>query len=321
MSSVMLLTNSAYSLLSPVSSQRCTGCTARRAAVDMKYNGGGPGFFGWQPAWKAALDAGDVMPAGSAVAATATTEGLSVSQWLGGAANVLLDATLSETVEERVAALLESGCPQSVLDSCLKNFDLVPASAAAAAPEPVVEAVAAEPVVAAPEPVVAEAPEPVAKAVEAPAMAGVVKPTKAKPVKPSPQGIFAPAVLVAADVMGRKELNALRAKVIAEHTKVISSFVETSESRFGQITLRRLFDAADADGNGTLDKEEVRSALKALGFEWLQEKQVDQIVKRGDANGDEVIDFEEFAKEAPKTLRVNLVKLAKQNGHDLGFLA
>lgn len=34
-----------------------------------------------------------------------------------------------------------------------------------------------------------------------------------------------------------------------------------------------------------------------------------------------VIDFEEFVKESPKALRVNLVKLAKSNGHDLGFLA
>ena len=34
----------------------------------------------------------------------------------------------------------------------------------------------------------------------------------------------------------------------------------------------------------------------------------------------EVIDFEEFVKETPKVLRVNLVKLAKSNGHDLGFL-
>ena len=31
--------------------------------------------------------------------------------------------------------------------------------------------------------------------------------------------------------------------------------------------------------------------------------------------------FEEFMQEAPKTLRTNLIKLAKTNGNDLGFLS
>jgi hypothetical protein len=31
--------------------------------------------------------------------------------------------------------------------------------------------------------------------------------------------------------------------------------------------------------------------------------------------------MEEWMREAPKTLRTNLVKLAKQNGGDLGLLA
>jgi hypothetical protein len=141
------------------------------------------------------------------------------------------------------------------------------------------------------------------------------------PKKPAPQGIFAPAVLGAKAVLGQKELNALRAKVIAEHTKVISAFVDTSDSAFGQIVLKRMFEAADKDGNGTLDKEEVAAALRALGFSHLQEKQIDGILSRADADENEVIDFEEFVREAPKTLRTNLVKLAKQNGAELGFLA
>ena len=73
--------------------------------------------------------------------------------------------------------------------------------------------------------------------------------------------------------------------------------------------------------NGTLDREEIRDALHALGFTFVQDKQIDQIMGRGDLNGDDVIDFEEFVKETPKTLRSSLIKLAKQNGHDLGFLA
>jgi len=109
--------------------------------------------------------------------------------------------------------------------------------------------------------------------------------------------------------------------VIAEHTKVISSFVDTSESAFGQIVLRRMFEAADKDGNGTLDRQEIKDALYALGFTFIEDKQMDKIMGRADLDGNEVIDFEEFVKETPKTLRVSLVKLAKQNGHDLGFLA
>jgi hypothetical protein len=60
-------------------------------------------------------------------------------------------------------------------------------------------------------------------------------PEKAKIVQ---EGIFAPAVKLAVKQMGRKELNAFRASVIAEHTKVISAFVDTSESKFGQIALK-----------------------------------------------------------------------------------
>jgi hypothetical protein len=138
---------------------------------------------------------------------------------------------------------------------------------------------------------------------------------------PVSQGIFAPVVTGAKAVMGTKELNKLRAEVIAQHTKVITAFVDTSQSQFGQIVIRRLFEAADKDENGTLDREEIRDALHALGFTFIKDKQLDQIFKRGDLNGDQVIDFEEFVRETPKTLRTSLVKLAKQNGHDLGFLA
>ena len=134
-------------------------------------------------------------------------------------------------------------------------------------------------------------------------------------------GPFAPAVRGLKRLMGDQELNELRAKIIGEHSKVIKQFVDTSHSPTGQIALKVLFEAADKDGNGTLDKEEVAAALRALGFSHLQEKQIDGILSRADADENEVIDFEEFVREAPKTLRTNLVKLAKQNGAELGFLA
>jgi len=139
--------------------------------------------------------------------------------------------------------------------------------------------------------------------------------------KKIPTGLFAPAVLGAKTVLGEKNLNSLRGKVIAEHSKVIASFVDTSESPFGQIVLKQLFEAADTDKSGALDREEVKAALNALGFKFIKDKQLDQIFARGDMDGNEVIDFEEFVKEAPKTLRSSLIKQAKENGHDLGFLA
>merc|ERR1711871_14658 len=134
------------------------------------------------------------------------------------------------------------------------------------------------------------------------------------------EGLFAPAVIGAKKVMGEQQLKEFRASVIAKHSKVIGQFVDTSESKFGQLVLKRMFEYADKDGNGSLDKEEVRAALKDLGFDFLNEKQVDTIINKADADKNEVIDFEEFVKETPKVLRVNLVKLAKANGHDLGFL-
>ena len=49
--------------------------------------------------------------------------------------------------------------------------------------------------------------------------------------------------------------------------------------------------------------------------------QIDGILARADADGNATIDLEEFISDAPKTLKTNLIKLAKQNGADLGFLS
>ena len=127
-------------------------------------------------------------------------------------------------------------------------------------------------------------------------LGGVVTPAR----RPAQAGIFAPVVGGAKAVMGEKELNKLRGEVIAAHSKVISAFVDTSESPFGQIVLKQMFEAADKDGNGTLDREEIRDALHALGFKFIGDKQLDTIFERADDNGDLVIDFEEFVKETPK---------------------
>jgi len=97
--------------------------------------------------------------------------------------------------------------------------------------------------------------------------------------------------------------------------------VDTSSSDFGKNVLERLFAIMDKDGNGTLDEEEMTAAFEVLGFSWLEEKQVRRILDKADRDDNGVIDFDEFVTGAPKTLKANLVKLAKKNGEDLGFLS
>ena len=96
--------------------------------------------------------------------------------------------------------------------------------------------------------------------------------------------------------------------------------METSDSVFGKTVLQQQFKYVDADNSGYIDKDELSVALSLLGFKWLKEKQVDGIFARADVNGDGMISMEEFMNEAPRTLKTNLVKLAKNNGGDLGFL-
>ena len=40
----------------------------------------------------------------------------------------------------------------------------------------------------------------------------------------------------------------------------------------------------DKDGNGTLDKEEVKEALQALGFTFVDDKEINKIFKRADSD-------------------------------------
>ena len=137
----------------------------------------------------------------------------------------------------------------------------------------------------------------------------------------SSPGLFAPAVLLTKDLVGVTKLNKLRAKIIGMHSDVIGTFTATAQTEFGNQVLKVLFDLADKDGNGTIDEEELTVALRALGFDFLKEKQIAGIFKRADSDKNGRLDFEEWEKEAPKTLKTALTKLAKKNGHDLGFLA
>jgi hypothetical protein len=159
------------------------------------------------------------------------------------------------------------------------------------------------------------------------AAATIEAPSKKKKVAPKKkggavhkEGIFSPAVLAAKAVLGDAELNKIRAKAISMHSDIIASFVDTHSSSTGQAALKALFSVADEDGNGTISENELKAAFQALGFTWLQEKQVKGIFKRADADENGAIDLKEFMNEAPKTLRTNLTKLAKKNGGELGFL-
>jgi len=154
-------------------------------------------------------------------------------------------------------------------------------------------------------------------------------PVAPKKKKPAPkkkanaahkEGVFSPIVIAAGTLLGPDQLNKVRAKAISIHSDLIKSFVGTSDSAIGQTVLQQLFKYVDADNSGYIDKEELSVALSLLGFKWLKEKQVNGIFDRADKNGDGIISTEEFMDEAPRTLKTNLVKLAKNNGGDMGLL-
>ena len=60
--------------------------------------------------------------------------------------------------------------------------------------------------------------------------------------------------------------------------------------------------------------------VKTLGFRFLGEKQLKGIFKRAGGEEKGFITLDEWMADAPKTLKTNLLKLAKTNGGDLGFL-
>merc|ERR1711865_380292 len=77
--------------------------------------------------------------------------------------------------------------------------------------------------------------------------------------------VFAPAVVLTKEVMGVKNLNTLRARVIKEHTTIISKFTDTADTSFGDTVLKLLFELADKDGNGTIDEVELQRAFMLSG--------------------------------------------------------
>merc|ERR1712087_428824 len=108
---------------------------------------------------------------------------------------------------------------------------------------------------------------------------------------------------------------------IGLHSEIIAEFTKTANTtKFGTDVLKLLFNAADKDRSGTIDLQELTDALRALGFNFLKEKQIAGIYNRADTNKDGKLDFDEWVIEAPKVLKNNLTKLAKQNGIAMGLM-
>lgn len=62
-----------------------------------------------------------------------------------------------------------------------------------------------------------------------------------------------------------------------------------------QKQIRQAFKVFDRDGNGYIDKKELRRALKSLG-EPLSESELSMMMSDADINGDGKIDYEEFVR-------------------------
>eukprot|EP00929_Paragymnodinium_shiwhaense_P118777 TRINITY_DN90697_c0_g1_i1.p1 TRINITY_DN90697_c0_g1~~TRINITY_DN90697_c0_g1_i1.p1 ORF type:complete len:184 (+),score=60.43 TRINITY_DN90697_c0_g1_i1:102-653(+) len=134
-------------------------------------------------------------------------------------------------------------------------------------------------------------------------------------------GIFTPTVMGFKVLLGEKNLEAIRGFLIKAHGDAQAAVIETHETEFGQGVMQWLFNEADVDGNGTIDKAELKDALQRLGFEWMDDDRVDKLFKKADKDGNDEIDLEEFKTVSPKFIKQSLIKLAKKNGADLGFLS
>lgn len=134
------------------------------------------------------------------------------------------------------------------------------------------------------------------------------------------EGVFSPIVFASKQVLGDETINQIRAKFISLHSHLIGDFVETHYSPMGTEIAKNLFVVMDANGDGKLDKEELKAAFETLGFTWLKDKQIEGILQRADLDSNGVIDYDEFKAELSKTLRTNLIKLAKKNGEAMGLL-
>ncbi|XVF34606.1 hypothetical protein REPUB_Repub18cG0073400 [Reevesia pubescens] len=72
---------------------------------------------------------------------------------------------------------------------------------------------------------------------------------------------------------------------------MVISVKERSDSN--KVELRRVFATFDKNGDGFITKQELRESLKNIGL-FMTENEVEEMVVKVDANGDGLIDFDEF---------------------------
>ncbi|XVE71493.1 hypothetical protein DITRI_Ditri10aG0154800 [Diplodiscus trichospermus] len=87
--------------------------------------------------------------------------------------------------------------------------------------------------------------------------------------------------------LNRSSSSSVSSRTITE----VVSMKERSDSN--KVELKRVFATFDKNGDGFITKQELRESLKNIRL-FMTEKEVEEIVMKVDANGDGLIDFDEF---------------------------
>jgi hypothetical protein len=79
--------------------------------------------------------------------------------------------------------------------------------------------------------------------------------------------------------------------LVADVSEVDSTLDDTDRAS----ALRKVWNAVDIDGNGSLDRDEVRSVLKQMGWETITTARLDDVFEELDTDKSGGVDFDEFS--------------------------